>query len=61
MREEAIFQKESDYLENTPSGNIITGFDNYTKGTTGARGPAAEDGPDRDEPRLLAKQHLVQL
>lgn len=34
--EEAIFQKETDYLETTPSGNIITGFDAYTKGTTAA-------------------------
>ena len=34
--EEAIYQKETDYLENTPSGNIITGFDAYTKGTTAA-------------------------
>lgn len=31
-----IYQKETEYLENTPSGNIITGFDNYTKATTGA-------------------------
>ncbi|KAH8884575.1 NuA4-domain-containing protein [Thozetella sp. PMI_491] len=34
--EESILQKETDYLENTPNGNIITGFDNYTKGTSGA-------------------------
>ncbi|KAK1755117.1 NuA4-domain-containing protein [Echria macrotheca] len=33
MQEDAIYQKETEYLENTPSGNIITGFDNYTKGT----------------------------
>lgn len=32
-QEEAIYQKETEYLENTPAGNIITGFDNYTKGT----------------------------
>ncbi len=44
MREEAIFQKESDYLENTPSGNIITGFDNYTKGTTGAAAQRRKTG-----------------
>ncbi|GAB1310119.1 chromatin modification-related protein eaf6 [Madurella fahalii] len=30
--EELIAQKEAEYLENTPSGNIIVGFDNYTKG-----------------------------
>ncbi|KAK0632130.1 histone acetyltransferase subunit NuA4-domain-containing protein [Immersiella caudata] len=32
-QEEAIYNKETEYLENTPAGNIITGFDNYTKGT----------------------------
>lgn len=31
-----IYDKETEYLENTPSGNVIIGFDNYTKGTTGA-------------------------
>ncbi|KLU87713.1 hypothetical protein MAPG_06707 [Magnaporthiopsis poae ATCC 64411] len=36
VREDMIYQKETEYLENTPSGNIITGFDNYTKATTGA-------------------------
>lgn len=32
--EASILQYESEYLENTPMGNIITGFDNYAKGTT---------------------------
>lgn len=31
--EEQIYKKETEYLEETPSGNIITGFENYTKGT----------------------------
>jgi chromatin modification-related protein EAF6 len=43
-QEEAIYQKETDYLENTPSGNIITGFDNYTKGTTGAAAQRRKTG-----------------
>ncbi|KAL2023476.1 hypothetical protein VTK56DRAFT_2472 [Thermocarpiscus australiensis] len=34
--EELILVKETEYLENTPAGNIIVGFDNYTKGTSGA-------------------------
>ncbi|KAK4449256.1 histone acetyltransferase subunit NuA4-domain-containing protein [Podospora aff. communis PSN243] len=32
-QEESIYNKETEYLENTPGGNVITGFDNYTKGT----------------------------
>ena len=35
-QEEAIYTKETEYLENSPSGNIITGFDNYTKGASNA-------------------------
>ncbi|KAK2070474.1 hypothetical protein P8C59_004963 [Phyllachora maydis] len=30
--EDDIYQKETEYLESTPHGNIITGFDSYTKG-----------------------------
>ncbi|KAI1003533.1 hypothetical protein K3495_g4676 [Podosphaera aphanis] len=32
--EELIAKKEQEYLEETPSGNIIAGFDSYTKGGT---------------------------
>lgn len=32
-----IETKEAAYLEATPYGNIISGFDNYIKGTTGAQ------------------------
>lgn len=34
--EETIYQKETEYLENTLAGNIITGFDSYTKGASSA-------------------------
>ncbi|RFU32002.1 hypothetical protein B7463_g4301, partial [Scytalidium lignicola] len=33
-QEEAIYKKETEYLEETPNGNIITGFESYTKGTS---------------------------
>jgi chromatin modification-related protein EAF6 len=36
--EESIAKKETEYLEDTPNGNIITGFEGYTKGTTAAPG-----------------------
>jgi chromatin modification-related protein EAF6 len=42
--EELIYEKETEYLENTPSGNIIIGFDNYTKGTTGAAAQRRKTG-----------------
>ncbi|KAL2125326.1 hypothetical protein VTJ04DRAFT_1691 [Mycothermus thermophilus] len=34
--EELILAKETEYLESTPAGNIITGFDAYIKGGTAA-------------------------
>ena len=49
MIEDTIAKKESDYLEDTPNGNIITGFENYTKGTSsvlGARGRRGGNGAD---------------
>jgi len=34
--EENIYRIETTYLEETTAGNIIKGFDNYIKGSTGA-------------------------
>ena len=33
-QEDLILKKETDYLEDTPQGNIITGFEGYTKGSS---------------------------
>lgn len=33
-QEDLIYKKETEYLEETPSGNIITGFESYTKGSS---------------------------
>ncbi|KAH6898826.1 histone acetyltransferase subunit NuA4-domain-containing protein [Thelonectria olida] len=43
--EDGIAQKETTYLESTPAGNIITGFDNYMKGTIGAAAQRRKAGP----------------
>lgn len=32
LLEDSILKKETEYLEDTPHGNIITGFEGYTKG-----------------------------
>ncbi|KAK3394412.1 histone acetyltransferase subunit NuA4-domain-containing protein [Podospora didyma] len=44
MTEDSIYKKETEYLENTPSGNIIIGFDNYTKGTNTAASQRRKTG-----------------
>lgn len=48
-QEELIAKKEQDYLEETPVGNIIAGFDNYTKGglVSGRRRGREEEDRDR--------------
>lgn len=43
-QDEAIYKKETDYFEDTPAGNIITGFDNYTKGVAGSIGGRRRTG-----------------
>ncbi|KAJ2974934.1 hypothetical protein NQ176_g5797 [Zarea fungicola] len=55
--EEGIIQKESAYLENTPSGNIITGFDNYMKGITGAAAQRRKTGP-MDQNRVFSRSSI---
>ncbi|OAR01655.1 hypothetical protein LLEC1_05015 [Akanthomyces lecanii] len=55
--EEGIVQKESAYLENTPSGNIITGFDNYMKGISGAAAQRRKTGP-MDQNRVFSRSSI---
>ncbi|TQV97250.1 histone acetyltransferase subunit NuA4 [Cordyceps javanica] len=55
--EEGIAQKESAYLENTPSGNIITGFDNYMKGISGAAAQRRKTGP-MDQNRVFSRSSI---
>ncbi|KHN95317.1 Histone H4 acetyltransferase, NuA4 complex, Eaf6 [Metarhizium album ARSEF 1941] len=55
--EDNIVSKEAAYLESTPSGNIITGFDNYMKGTSGAAAQRRKSGP-ADQNRVFSKSSL---
>jgi len=42
--EDSIYQKETEYLETTPAGNIVVGFDNYTKGSGNAAAARRKTG-----------------
>ncbi|EFZ00192.2 Histone H4 acetyltransferase, NuA4 complex, Eaf6 [Metarhizium robertsii ARSEF 23] len=55
--EDNIVSKEAAYLESTPSGNIITGFDNYMKGTSGAAAQRRKTGP-ADQNRVFSKSSI---
>ncbi|KAI6780195.1 histone H4 acetyltransferase [Emericellopsis cladophorae] len=55
--EEAIAQKEAMYLESTPSGNIITGFDNYMKGQSGAAAQRRKTGP-MEQNRVFSRSSI---
>lgn len=51
--EETIYRKETEYLEDTPSGNIILGFDGFVKGASvlGGGGAAGRRGGEGDRGR----------
>lgn len=50
-------QKESAYLDSTPNGNIITGFDNYMKGTSGAAAQRRKTGP-AEQNRVFSRSSI---
>lgn len=55
--EDGIAQKESTYLESTPGGNIITGFDSYMKTTSGAAAQRRKTGP-LDQNRVFSRSSI---
>jgi chromatin modification-related protein EAF6 len=58
MQEDTIFRKETEYLEETPSGNIITGFEAYTKGTGAASGAARRRGGVSEGSRVFSRSSI---
>jgi chromatin modification-related protein EAF6 len=59
ITEETIYKKEYDYLEDTPQGNIITGFDGYTKGSTGTQAGGRRRGPMVDMNRVFTRSSIT--
>ncbi|EXM10869.1 chromatin modification-like protein EAF6 [Fusarium odoratissimum NRRL 54006] len=55
--EDSISQKETAYLDSTPSGNIITGFDNYMKGMSGAAAQRRKAGP-MEQNRVFSRSSI---
>lgn len=56
---DAIYQKEGDYLENTPNGNIILGFENYTKGTGVGAGASRRRGNIAENSRIFTMSDVT--
>ncbi|KAI1118878.1 NuA4-domain-containing protein [Nemania sp. NC0429] len=57
-QEQSILQKETEYLESTPYGNIITGFDGYIKGSsTNATSQRKRTGPI-DQNRIFSRSSI---
>lgn len=52
-----ISNKETEYLEQTSAGNIITGFDNYTKGNTAAAAQRRK-GANMDQQRVFSRSSI---
>ncbi|KAL3423575.1 Chromatin modification-related protein eaf6 [Phlyctema vagabunda] len=57
--EDLIYKKETDYFEDTPSGNIITGFEAYTKGTGAAPGAARRKGQITADHRVFSSSSIT--
>lgn len=49
--EDTIYRKETEYLEDTPSGNIILGFDGFVKGAVLGGGGGRRGGVEGDRSR----------
>lgn len=55
--EDTIANKELNYLDSTPAGNIITGFDNYMKGQSAAAAQRRKAGPV-EQNRVFSKSSI---
>ncbi|KAJ6445813.1 Phenylalanine-tRNA ligase alpha subunit [Purpureocillium lavendulum] len=55
--EDSIASKEAAYLDSTPAGNIITGFDNYMKGQSGAAAQRRKAGP-MEQNRVFSRSSI---
>lgn len=56
--ESHIYTREGEYLEATPGGNIITGFDNYTKGTSASAAAQRRRTGQSDNNRVFTKSSI---
>ncbi|KAI0523696.1 histone acetyltransferase subunit NuA4-domain-containing protein [Xylaria bambusicola] len=56
-QEQSILQKETEYLESTPFGNIITGFDGYIKGNSNATAQRKRNGLI-DQNRIFSRSSI---
>ncbi|KAI0401801.1 histone acetyltransferase subunit NuA4-domain-containing protein [Xylaria palmicola] len=56
-QEQSILQKETEYLESTPYGNIITGFDGYIKGNANATAQRKRTGLT-DQNRIFSRSSI---
>lgn len=56
---DGIYQRETDYLESTPNGNIILGFENYTKGTAAGAGASRRRGNIAETSRIFTMSDVT--
>jgi chromatin modification-related protein EAF6 len=56
--DDQIFKKEGEYLEDTPHGNILTGFDNYIKGSSGTAGSTRRRAGVTEQDRVFSRSSI---
>lgn len=57
--EESIERKEGEYHDSTPSGNILTGFEHYTKGSTQAAAAQRRKGIHPEQLRVFSRSSVT--
>ena len=55
--DEAIYKKEGEYLEDTPHGNVLTGFENYIKGVTSSAVGRRKQGVNEND-RVFSRSSM---
>jgi len=56
--EDRLYSAETEYLESTPNGNMLTGFDNYIKGSSTSAAGGRRKGAINESDRVFSNSSL---
>jgi len=56
--EDRLYSAETEYLESTPNGNMLTGFDNYIKGSSSSAAGGRRKGAINESDRVFSNSSI---